>query len=200
MRLLQDATENYPAWLEAIAGARRHIFFESYIFTDDEVGPQFADALAARARDGVKVRVLYDWLGTWGARRLWSQLRAAGAEVRCFNPPKLDSPFGWVSRDHRKTIAVDGEIGFVSGLCVSARWLGDPKRGVEPWRDTGIEIRGPAVADLEEAFARIWASTGTPDCPTRSWPTPTRCRRWATSRCGWWPPCRTWPACTGWIS
>jgi cardiolipin synthase len=162
VRLLQDAAENYPAWLDAIAGARRHIFFESYIFTDDEVGRQFAEALEARARAGVRVRVLYDWLGTWGARRLWSQLRAAGAEVRCFNPPKLDSPFGWVSRDHRKTIAVDGEIGFVSGLCVSARWLGDPKRGVEPWRDTGIEIRGPAVADLEEAFARIWASTGSP--------------------------------------
>jgi cardiolipin synthase A/B len=160
VRLLQDAAENYPAWMEAIAGARRHIYFESYIFSDDHVGRQFADALAAKARDGVKVRVLYDWLGTWGARRLWSQLRAAGAEVRCFNPPKLDSPFGWVSRDHRKTIAVDGQTGFVSGLCVSARWLGDPRRGIEPWRDTGIEIRGPSVADLEEAFARVWASTG----------------------------------------
>ena len=149
---------------------------------------------------GVKVRVLYDWLGTWGARRLWSQLRAAGAEVRCFNPPRLDSPFGWVSRDHRKTIAVDGEIGFVSGLCVSARWLGDPKRGVEPWRDTGIEIRGPAVADLEEAFARIWASTGTPIARRGAGPRPRRCRRWATCRCGWWPPCPTWRACSAWTS
>ena len=160
VRLLRDAAENYPAWLAAIHGARRHIYFESYIFSDDQVGRQFAEALAARAREGVKVRVLYDWLGTTGSRRLWSLLREAGAEVRCFNPPRLDSPFGWVSRDHRKTMAVDGEIGFVSGLCVSARWLGNPAKGIEPWRDTGIEIRGPSVADVEEAFARVWATTG----------------------------------------
>ena len=64
VRLLRDATENYPAWLEAIAAARRHIFFESYIFADDEIGRTFVDALEQRARQGVKVRVLYDWLGT----------------------------------------------------------------------------------------------------------------------------------------
>jgi cardiolipin synthase A/B len=160
VRLLRDARENFPAWLEAINGARKHIYFESYIFSDDEVGRQFVDALVERAAAGVKVRVLYDWLGTWGSRRLWPALRQAGGEVRCFNPPRLDSPFGWLSRDHRKTIVVDGEIGFVGGLCVSARWLGDPARGIEPWRDTGMEIRGPAVADLEEAFARVWTAAG----------------------------------------
>jgi cardiolipin synthase len=162
VRLLRDATENFPAWLEAIAAARRHIFLESYIFANDDVGRTFVDALEERARQGVKVRVLYDWLGTPGSRKLWTGLRAAGGEVRAFNPPRLDSPFGWISRDHRKTIAIDADIGFVSGLCVSARWLGNPKKGVEPWRDTGIEIRGPAVADLEDAFARIWATTGAP--------------------------------------
>ncbi len=162
VRLLRDATENYPAWLEAIAAARRHIFFESYIFADDEIGRTFADALEQRARQGVKVRVLYDWLGTSSSRKLWAGLRAAGGEVRAFNPPRLDSPFGWISRDHRKTIAIDSQVGFVSGLCVSARWLGNPGKGVEPWRDTGIEIRGPAVADLEDAFARVWAASGQP--------------------------------------
>jgi cardiolipin synthase A/B len=162
VRLLRDATENYPAWLEAIAAARRHIFFESYIFSNDEIGRMFVDALEQRARQGVKVFLLYDWLGTKWPRKLFAPLRAAGGEVRVFNPPRLDSPFGWVSRDHRKTIAIDGEIGFVSGLCISGRWLGNPKKGVEPWRDTGIEIRGPAVADLEDAFARIWATTGAP--------------------------------------
>ena len=64
--------------------------------------------------------------------------------MRVFNPPRLSSPLGWLSRDHRKTIVVDGDVGFVSGLCVSERWLGNPKRRLEPWRDTGIEIRGPA--------------------------------------------------------
>ncbi len=162
VRLLQDARENFPAWLEAIRGARRHVYFESYIFSDDSVGREFALALAERAKAGVKVRVLYDWLGTWGSRKLWPLLRQAGAEVRCFNPPRFDSPFGWMSRDHRKSIVVDGQIGFVSGLCTSARWLGDEARGIEPWRDTGIEIRGPAVLDLEDAFSRVWATTGAP--------------------------------------
>ncbi|HEY0711099.1 MAG TPA: phospholipase D-like domain-containing protein [Polyangia bacterium] len=162
LRLLRDARENFPAWLDAIRGARHHIFFESYIFQDDVVGREFAEALRERAAAGVKVFVLYDWLGTWGSRGLWPPLRAAGAQVRCFNPPKFDSPFGWLSRDHRKSIVVDGTIGFVGGLCVSARWIGDEARGIEPWRDTGVEIRGPAVADLEEAFARVWAETGPP--------------------------------------
>jgi cardiolipin synthase len=162
VRLLRDATENFPAWLDAISRAKRHVFMDMYIFSDDKVGRPFAEALAARARAGVKVRVLWDWLGTWGSRRLWTLMREAGVEVRCFNPPKLDSPFGWVSRDHRKSICVDGEAGFVSGLCLSARWLGRPEVGVAPWRDTGIEIRGPAVADIEEAFARVWATAGPP--------------------------------------
>jgi cardiolipin synthase len=87
-------------------------------------------------------------------------VRAAGGDVRVFNPPRLSSPLGWLSRDHRKTIVVDGKIGFVSGLCVSKRWLGDPARKLEPWRDTGIEIRGPAVAALETAFADVYGTCG----------------------------------------
>src|SRR5690606_34298206 len=91
-----------------------------------------------------------------------SGLRAAGGEVRAYNPPRLDSPFGWLSRDHRKMLVVDGEVGFVTGLCVGDAWIGDPARGIEPWRDTGVEIRGPAVAQLERAFARTWAASGPP--------------------------------------
>jgi cardiolipin synthase len=67
---------------------------------------------------------------------------------------------GWLSRDHRKTLSVDGEVAFVTGVCVSHRWLGDPARGVPPWRDTGIEIRGPAVGYVERAFAEVWAAAG----------------------------------------
>jgi len=160
VRVLRDASENYPAWLEVIGRAERAIFFECYIFRDDEVGRQFVAALAARAQAGVRVRVIYDWLGTSGARRLFAPLVAAGGEVRCFNPPGIASPFGWLTRDHRKMLAVDGRTGFVTGLCVSARWLGDPARRTEPWRDTGIEIRGPVVPSLERAFAQVWDETG----------------------------------------
>ena len=164
VRILKDAEENYPAWLEVIRSARRTIHFESYIIHNDDAGRRFGDALAVKAREGVCVRLIYDWLGTFGktSPRFWRSLASAGVEVRCFNPPRLDSPFGWLSRDHRKLITVDGRIGFVTGLCVGQMWLGDPERGVAPWRDTGVEVRGPAVADLEQAFAQTWAAAGPP--------------------------------------
>lgn len=162
VRLLIDAKENYPAWLDAIGGAQRYIHFECYIIHEDEVGWKFADALIAKAREGVRVRVLYDWLGGVGktSRRYWNHLRAGGVDVRGYNPPRLDSPFGWLSRDHRKTITVDGEIGFVTGLCIGRMWVGEPKKNIEPWRDTGIEVRGPSVANIEQAFGRVWDITG----------------------------------------
>ena len=168
VRLLQDAAENYPAWLTAINEAEDVILFENYIVDDDAVGREFAEALAARARAGVDVRIVYDWLGSYRARSLWPLLATAGAKVQAFNRPRLDSPLGWVTRDHRKTLVVDRSVAFVSGLCVSQKWLGDPARDMEPWRDTGIEIRGPAVAEITQAFATVWhACTGDwlPDDP-----------------------------------
>jgi cardiolipin synthase len=163
-RILKDARENYPAWLEAIESAQRTIHFESYIIHEDEQGQVFAEALMAKARAGVRVRLIYDWMGAIGAasRGFWRPLRQAGVEVRCFNPPRFDSPFGWLGRDHRKMIAVDGRVGFVTGLCVGGMWVGDPARGKEPWRDTGVEVIGPAVSAIERAFAQTWAAAGEP--------------------------------------
>src|SRR5688572_6951341 len=162
VRLLKDAAANYPAWIEAIKSARKWIHFESYIIHEDETGCLFADLLSAKARQGVKIRVIYDWVGSLGkaSRGFWRRLSAAGVEVRCFNPPRLDSPFGWISRDHRKMITVDGRIGYVTGLCVGQRWLGLPDKRMDAWRDTGVEIEGPALGDLERAFAETWAVTG----------------------------------------
>ncbi|HVQ78100.1 MAG TPA: phospholipase D-like domain-containing protein [Candidatus Binatia bacterium] len=164
VRILRDAGENYPAWEEAIGRATRTVHFESYIIHEDDAGRRFAALLADRARAGVRVRLIYDWLGGLGhaSARFWRGLRDAGVEVRCFNPPRFGQPFGWLSRDHRKMIAVDGRIGFVTGLCVGQRWVGRPERGIEPWRDTGVEVRGPAVADIERAFEQTWALTGDP--------------------------------------
>lgn len=164
VRLLKDAGENYPAWLAAIAGAKSRVHFENYIFADDDTGNRFADALIERARAGVTVRVIYDWLGVFrkSSRAFWARLREGGVEVRCYNPPRIESPLGWVSRDHRKLIVVDGEVGFISGLCVAHMWEGNPRKGILPWRDTGVVIRGPAIADMERAFARIWAMLGSP--------------------------------------
>ena len=164
VRLLKDAAENYPRWLEVLASARRTIHFEMYIIHEDEQGRIFADALLAKAREGVRVRLLYDWLGGFGktSRAFWNRLRAGGVEVRCYNPPRFQSPFSWTSRDHRKMISVDHEVAFVTGLCVGRMWVGEPEKGRDPWRDTGVEVSGPAVADIEDAFADAWAAAGEP--------------------------------------
>lgn len=160
VRLLIDAHENFPAWLEAIRSAQRAILFEMYIVDDDDIGRAFAEALAERARAGVAVKVLVDWLGGRRGKNAWKALDGTGAEMRMFNAPGLASPLAWLSRDHRKTITIDDRIGFVSGLCVSAKWQGNPAKRLEPWRDTGIAVVGPAVAALQRAFALVWDVAG----------------------------------------
>lgn len=162
VRILRDADANYPAWLNAIKSATKFVHFENYIFDEDEVGWLFAEALVAKAREGVIVRVVRDWLGTCcqASRSFWRHMTTAGVQVRCFNPPRIDGPIGWITRDHRKMVAVDGRIAFVAGLCIAKRWKGNPSQNVSAWRDTGVEIRGPAVADVHAAFGQIWETMG----------------------------------------
>jgi cardiolipin synthase A/B len=164
VRLLKDAGENYPAWLEAIRTASVSVHFEMYMTHADEVGARFVDALVAKAREGVAVRVVYDWLGALGVgrRQVGRRLREGGVEVRWFNPPRFLEPLGWLARNHRKCVVVDGRVAFVSGLCVGKMWEGWPERGLSGWRDTGVEIRGPAVTDVANAFAETWAMCGSP--------------------------------------
>ena len=164
VRLLRDAAENYPAWLAAIREARHAVHFENYIVHDDDAGQRFAAAFLEKAREGVAVRVVYDWFGSLGkaSAGFWRRLREGGVEVRCYNPPRLDQPLGWIGRDHRKCLVVDGQVAFVTGLCVGRMWEGAPERGLAAWRDTGVEVRGPAVAEVAHAFADSWAATGTP--------------------------------------
>ncbi|MDN5752146.1 MAG: phospholipase D-like domain-containing protein, partial [Nitrosospira sp.] len=162
IRLLKDGSGNYPAWLDAIYSAKETIHFENYIIRDDNVGQQFADALIAKAEKGVRVRLIYDWMGALieTSASYWRRLRDGGVEVRCFNPPRFDSPLGWLSRLHRKSVCVDNRIAFVSGLCVGQMWVGYPERDIPPWRDTGVEVCGPVVADVTRSFSRAWAATG----------------------------------------
>lgn len=162
LRILRDGSENYPEWIKAIESARNSIHLEMYIIHNDNTGQRFRDLMAEKAREGVKVRVLYDWVGSHGplAHRMWKSAREAGAEVRAANPPSLNSLLGWASRDHRKLLTIDGSLAFVSGLCMGDAWTGDPARGIAPWRDTGVEIQGPAVADAEASFADAWKKAG----------------------------------------
>lgn len=164
VELLIDAQANFDAWLAAIGTAQRVILMENYIVRDDAVGRAFRDALSERASNGVAVRVIRDWLGCLGAssNAFWDPLRRAGGEVRTYNPPRFDSPFGWISRDHRKMFAMDGRVGFLSGVCLSERWLADADRGTDAWRDTGVCLRGPVIAELGLAFADVWDDLGDP--------------------------------------
>jgi cardiolipin synthase len=164
VRLLKNARENYPAWLEAIHSAREKIYFENYFVCDDQIGREFAAAMAGRARAGVRVCFVHDWLGSLNktSRRFWRTLKDAGVEVRTFNRLKFASPMDVLHRDHRKVLAVDGQVAFVTGLCVGDMWVGDAARGIEPWRDTGIEVRGPALCDIERAFSHVWDAIGEP--------------------------------------
>ncbi|MGD8360920.1 MAG: phospholipase D-like domain-containing protein [Gemmatimonadota bacterium] len=161
IRLQFDGPDTFDAWIEAIDLARHYIHFENYILRDDRVGRVFRDALVRKARDGVQVRVLYDWVGSWATRRrFWRPFREAGAEVRAFNPPSFRDPFGVLQRDHRKMVCVDGAVAFVGGFCVGEEWAGNGRN--PPWRDTGLEIQGPAAAVCARAFERIWEKMGDP--------------------------------------
>jgi phosphatidylserine/phosphatidylglycerophosphate/cardiolipin synthase-like enzyme len=162
LRILRDGSENYPEWMKAIESAEKTIHLEMYIIHNDQTGRRFRDLMVEKARQGVKVRVLYDWVGSGGplAYRMWKPAREAGVEVRAASPPNLNSLLGWASRDHRKLLTTDGSLAFISGLCMGDAWAGDPARGIAPWRDTGVEILGPAVADAEASFAEAWKKAG----------------------------------------
>lgn len=164
IELLIDARAHFDAWLAAIRDARHYVLLANYIIRSDEIGQAFLDALCERARAGVKVYLSRDWLGCLGQRSnaFWRPLRDAGGESRVWNPFDPLSPFGWINRDHRKLLSVDGRLAFVSGVCLSAKWLGDAPRGIPPWRDTGVALRGPCVGEIEAAFAQTWATLGDP--------------------------------------
>ena len=161
LELLIDGPDTYTAMLDLIAGASRWIHFENYIIRSDTEGWRFAEALAARARQGIHVRVLYDGMGSmFTSRKLWRFLRQAGAEVRSFHPLRPLNIVTNFSRDHRKLVVADGAGAVLGGLCIGCEWTGDGDT-IRPWRDTAVRIGGPASAVLDQSFARLWSVAGT---------------------------------------
>ncbi len=160
LELLRNGPDTYDDWLGAIARAERWIHLDNYIFENDEIGHRFADALSAKAAEGVRVRVLHDWFGCLDVpRSFWRGLREAGVEVRAVNPPASGPPLGAIRRDHRKLIAVDGEYASTGGVCISDGWMVHSQETGLPYRDTAVSVRGPAVADIDRAFAGVWDET-----------------------------------------
>jgi cardiolipin synthase len=161
LRLLKNGSHTYDDWLAAISRARRWVHLDNYIIRYDDTGRRFAEALAAKAAEGVRVRVLHDWFGCMDVpRSFWDGLERAGVEVRAANPPTLGAPLGAIRRDHRKLLVVDGEYASTGGVCIGDGWLVvSPETGL-PYRDTAVSVRGPAVADIGQAFAGLWDETG----------------------------------------
>ena len=161
VHLLIDGPNTYRAMLEVIARASHWIHFENYIIRSDAAGWRFGEQLAARAREGVHVRVLYDWLGSFGTGRgFWAYLRKAGVEVRAFHPPRLVDVMTNVSRNHRKLVVADGSRAVLGGLCIGCEWTGEGQAGGQPWRDTAVDIIGPAAAVLDQTFVNAWEIAG----------------------------------------
>ncbi len=159
VRLLVDGPETFTAMHERIAGAKESIDFEHYYWDPDEVGRGFADALSAAARRGLRVRVLVDWVGSrHGTLKMLKDVARAGAEVRVFNRPGFRRWLGLLPRDHRKVVVIDNRVGVTGGVGIAEMWgkWRPLRRAGAPWRDTAVEIRGPAATDLERAFLMMW--------------------------------------------
>ena len=162
LKILNDSRENFPAWLDAVRAAERSVLVEMYIFSDNAFGRRMRDLLLQKCAQGVQVVLVYDWFGSlWqDLKGFFRPLKQAGALVVAYNRMGFASGIGLLSRNHRKSIVVDGETAFVSGLCISSAWEGQPEKGIAPWRDTGVMLRGAVVADVVRALADSLQSQG----------------------------------------
>jgi cardiolipin synthase len=153
---LLNGDQIFPAMLQAIGSARRTINFETYIYWSGAIGKQFADALTERARAGVKVRILLDWVGSQKMDdALLEEMRSAGVEIRKYHPLRWYTLDRLNNRTHRKLLVVDGRVGFTGGVGIADEWNGhaqDPGH----WRDTHYRIEGPVVSQVQAAFADNW--------------------------------------------
>jgi cardiolipin synthase len=146
----------FPALLADIAAARESIHFESYVWWKGEICRQVAQALAAKAKEKVQVRVLLDASGSAKMDpELLALMRDAGCQVRKYRPFRLSNFARINSRDHRKIVVVDGLVGYTFGHGIADEWLGDAQDR-EHWRDTGVRIEGPVVHQLQSAFTENW--------------------------------------------
>ncbi len=156
LRVLRNGDEIFPAMLAAIRGATTTITFETYIYWSGDIGREFTQALADRARSGVKVHVLLDWVGSAKMDdALLETMRSAGVQIHKFHPPHWSHLGRLNNRTHRKLLVVDGRIGFTGGVGIAPLWTGaaqDPGH----WRDTHFQVEGPVVAQIQAVFLDNW--------------------------------------------
>jgi cardiolipin synthase len=179
-RLLIDGPASYRAIFSAITSARDHVNVETYILEGDEVGESLAAALLAKQAQGVQVNLLYDAVGSLGtSSAFFERLRAGGIEVCAFNPllPSRGRVGDPNQRDHRKQVIVDGRLAISGGINFSSVYSSGSAigRGDEPsstesgWRDTNIELRGPAVSRHQQLFLASWDKQECPELRPREY-------------------------------
>lgn len=151
-----DGESKFKALLEEINKAEKFIHIQYYIYMDDEIGRKVRDALIQKASEGVKVRLIYDDVGSWKAkRRFFNDMQKHGIDVQ----PFLKVTFRFLAsrvnyRNHRKVVVIDGKVGFVGGMNIADRYIKGINNGV--WRDSHIKVEGKAVAGLQTAFLVDW--------------------------------------------
>jgi cardiolipin synthase len=154
--VLQNGDEIFPAMLEAIHSAKKTITFETYIYWSGKIGKEFAEALAERAKAGVKVHVLLDAVGSGKIDSAYlDQMKRAGVEVRTYHPVRWYTLARLNNRTHRKLLVTDGKTGFTGGVGIADEWSGHAQ-DAQHWRDTHFRIEGPAVAQMQGAFMDNW--------------------------------------------
>ncbi len=178
--LLIDGPATYAAMFKAIQDAKDHINLETYIFKDDEVGRRFADLLLKKQSEGVQVNLIYDSLGCLSTpASFFRRLRDRGIlalEYNPVNPAKARARWLLTNRDHRKILIVDGSIAFTGGVNISQVYSGTSfssekhERNIqESWRDTHLQIEGPAVAEFQKLFLNTWARQKGPELPKKDY-------------------------------
>ncbi|MGH6646848.1 phospholipase D-like domain-containing protein [Aquabacterium sp.] len=156
VQALANGDEIFPPMLEAIRTAEKTITFETYIYWSGHVGQQFAEALSERARHGVKVHVLLDWLGSMKMERdLMERMTEAGVQIRRFHSPHWTHLARFNNRTHRKLLIIDGRIGFTGGVGIAPQWEGHAQNEAH-WRDTHFQVKGPVVAQMQAVFMDNW--------------------------------------------
>ena len=156
MEAYTDGYQFFPALLAAIHEAKNHIHIDMYIFAEDALGCLVADALIAKAQEGVEVKLIYDDVGCWNvSHRFFERMREEGIEVVSFLPVRFPSFTSKVNyRNHRKIIVIDGTVGFIGGMNIALRYV--KGTGTMPWRDTMLKVTGGAVYALQRAFLVDW--------------------------------------------
>ena len=153
---LLNGDQIFPPMLAAIQAAQKSITFETYIYWSGDIGKQFADALSERARAGVRVHVLLDWVGSAKMDESYlTEMKEAGVQIEKFHKPHWYNLARLNNRTHRKLLVVDGQVGFTGGVGIAPQWMGNAQ-DPDHWRDSHYLVRGPVVAQMQATFLDNW--------------------------------------------